>query len=69
MADEYLRLAYNGLRAKDPQDAVHKNFNAVFETHFDADLKPMEVVSQDIGRVFLNLFNNAFYTVNEKRNN
>ncbi len=46
---------------------MHKNFNAVFETHFDADLKSMEVVSQDMGRVFLNLFNNAFYVVNEKK--
>jgi signal transduction histidine kinase len=60
LADEYLRLAYHGLRAKD------SNFNAVMETHFDPDLPKIEVIPQDIGRVLLNLINNAFYTVNEK---
>jgi signal transduction histidine kinase len=60
LADEYLRLAYHGLRAKD------SNFNATIETHFDPDLPKIEVIPQDIGRVLLNLINNAFYTVNEK---
>jgi len=61
LADEYLRLAYHGLRAKD------KTFNAKFETDFDASLPKINVVSQDIGRVILNLINNAFYAVSEKQ--
>jgi len=60
LADEYLRLAYHGLRAKD------KNFNADFKTEFDENIGKINVVSQDIGRVLLNLYNNAFYAVNEK---
>ena len=61
MADEYLRLAYNGLRAKD------KDFNADFKTDFDESIGKIEVVPQDIGRVLLNLYNNAFYAVAEKK--
>jgi two-component system, NtrC family, sensor kinase len=61
LADEYLRLAYHGLRAKD------KSFNAKFETHFDESLEKVEVVPQDIGRVILNLITNAFYAVTEKK--
>jgi signal transduction histidine kinase len=57
---EYLRLAYHGLRAKD------KTFNATIETEFDAGIGKVNVVPQDIGRVILNLVNNAFYAVNEK---
>ncbi len=60
LCDEYLRLAYHGLKAKD------KNFNAKFETSFNTSLPKINVVSQDIGRVVLNLVNNAFYAVNEK---
>ena len=60
LCDEYLRLAYHGLRAKD------KSFNAKFETDFDPSLPKINVVPQDIGRVILNLINNAFYTVSEK---
>ncbi|WP_353485246.1 ATP-binding protein, partial [Haliscomenobacter sp.] len=60
LADEYLRLAYHGLRAKD------SSFNATMETHFDPDLPKIEVIPQDIGRVLLNLINNAFYAVAEK---
>jgi signal transduction histidine kinase len=60
LCDEYLRLAYHGLRAKD------KSFNAKFETHLDPALPKINVVPQDIGRVVLNLINNAFYAVNEK---
>jgi signal transduction histidine kinase len=60
LCDEYLRLAYHGLRAKD------KSFNAKFETEFDQQLPKINVVPQDIGRVILNLINNAFYAVNEK---
>ncbi|HPE43812.1 MAG TPA: triple tyrosine motif-containing protein, partial [Bacteroidales bacterium] len=62
LCDEYLRLAYHGLRAKD------KSFNAKFETHFDESVPKLNVVSQDIGRVVLNLINNAFYAVNERLN-
>jgi signal transduction histidine kinase len=60
LADEYLRLSYHGLRAKD------KNFNANMETNFDENLPKIAVIPQDLGRVLLNLFNNAFYAVNEK---
>jgi signal transduction histidine kinase len=60
LCDEYLRLAYHGMRAKD------KNFNADFKTHFDNSIGKINIVPQDIGRVLLNLFNNAFYAVNEK---
>jgi signal transduction histidine kinase len=63
LCDEYLRLSYHGLRAKD------KSFNAEFETKFDAALAPISVVPQDIGRVILNLINNAFYAVNERQKN
>jgi signal transduction histidine kinase len=60
LADEYLRLAYHGLRAKD------KSFNADFETDFDQSLPKISVIPQDIGRVLLNLINNAFHAVNER---
>jgi signal transduction histidine kinase len=60
LADEYLRLAYHGLRAKD------KSFNAKFETHLDPTLPKLNVIPQDIGRVLLNLINNAFYATSEK---
>ena len=61
LADAYLRLTYHGLRAKD------NNFNATMETHFDPDLPKVSVIPQDIGRVLLNLINNAFYAVAERR--
>ena len=61
LADEYLRLAYHGLRAKD------KSFNAKFETDFDKNVGKINIIPQDIGRVILNLINNAFYAVNEKK--
>ncbi|MGZ3835046.1 MAG: sensor histidine kinase [Mucilaginibacter sp.] len=61
LADEYMRLAYHGLRAKD------KSFNAEMTTHFDENLPKASVIGQDIGRVILNLFNNAFYAVHQKR--
>jgi signal transduction histidine kinase len=57
---EYLRLSYHGLRAKD------KTFNAKFKTGFDNSIGKINIVPQDIGRVLLNLINNAFYSVNEK---
>jgi signal transduction histidine kinase len=60
LADEYLRLSYHGLRAKD------KDFNSELVTNFDAGLLKANVVQQDISRVLLNLFNNAFYAVNQK---
>jgi signal transduction histidine kinase/streptogramin lyase len=67
LGQEYLHLCYHGLRAKD------KNFNAVpvdiaIKTNFESSLEKIPVVPQDIGRVFLNLFNNAFYAVNEHSN-
>ena len=63
LCDEYLRLAYHGLRAKD------KDFNATVETHFDPNLPKIEIIPQDIGRVILNLINNAFYAVKERSKN
>jgi signal transduction histidine kinase len=62
LADEYLRLAYHGLRAKD------KSFNAEFKTEFDPNLPKINIIPQDIGRVLLNLINNAFYAVNNRAN-
>jgi ligand-binding sensor domain-containing protein/signal transduction histidine kinase len=61
LADEYLRLSYHGLRAKD------KTFNATMETDFSPGLEPVNVIPQDMGRVILNLINNAFYAVTEKK--
>ena len=61
LADEYLRLSYYGLRAKD------KNFNAEIKTDFDESIGKINIIPQNIGRVFLNLFNNAFYAVNEQK--
>ncbi len=60
LADEYLRLSYHGLRAKD------KSFNADFKTNLDATIPKISVVPQDFGRVILNLINNAFYAVTKK---
>jgi signal transduction histidine kinase len=60
LAEEYLRFAYHGIRAKD------KLFNAVIKTDFDDTIGIINVVSADISRVMLNLYNNAFYAVNEK---
>ncbi|MBK8504695.1 MAG: hypothetical protein IPL46_22300 [Saprospiraceae bacterium] len=59
LCDEYLRLAYHGIRAKD------KSFNATIQTHLDPDLPKVEVIPQDIGRVLLNLINNAFQALSE----
>jgi two-component system NtrC family sensor kinase len=60
LCDEFMKLSYHGLRAKD------KIFNAELATHFDLKLPKVNVSQQNIGRVMLNLFNNAFYTVNQK---
>lgn len=60
LADEYLRLAYHGLRAKD------KSFNATLETDFDENIGKVNVIPQDIGRVLLNLITNAFYACAER---
>jgi len=61
LADEYLRLSYHGLRAKE------KSFNASFKTDFDKTIGNINVVPQDMGRVLLNLVNNAFYAVAERK--
>ncbi|GAB2600285.1 tetratricopeptide repeat-containing sensor histidine kinase [Spirosoma areae] len=61
LCDEYLRLAYHGFRAKD------KDFNAELKTDFYPHLGSIEVVPQEMGRVLLNLYNNAFYAVQQKR--
>jgi two-component system NtrC family sensor kinase len=62
LADEYLRLSYHGMRAKD------KSFNGTIKTDFDASIGKISIVPQDMGRVLLNLFNNAFYAVMQKQN-
>jgi len=61
LADEYLRLAYHGLRAKD------NSFNATMKTDYDESIGSVNIIPQDIGRVMLNLINNAFYAVDEKK--
>ena len=61
LCDEYLRLAFHGLRAKD------KSFNATMQTNFDEGIGSINTIPQDIGRVILNLINNAFYAVDEKK--
>ena len=61
LADEYLRLAYHGLRAKD------KDFNTTIKTAFDEGIGKINIIPQDFGRVLLNLYNNAFYATNEKK--
>ena len=61
LCDEYLRLSYHGLRAKD------KGFNAEIKTDFDTSIGKINIVAQDIGRVLLNLFNNAFYAVSKRQ--
>jgi len=63
LADEYLRLSYHGMRARD------KSFNATLKTDFDNNIGKINIVPQDIGRVSLNLYNNAFYAVMEKQKN
>jgi two-component system NtrC family sensor kinase len=60
LCDEYLRLSYHGLRAKD------KSFNSDFSTSFEEKLPQMEILPQDFGRVLLNLISNAFYAVQQK---
>lgn len=61
LAEEYLRLTYHGLRAKD------KSFNASFKTDFDPNAGKIKIIRQDIGRVILNLLTNAFYAVTERK--
>src|SRR5688572_7011984 len=61
LAEEYLRLSYHGLKAKD------KSFNANFKTDLDNSIGKLNIIPQDIGRVILNLINNAFYAVSEKQ--
>ena len=62
LCDEYLRLAFHGLRAKD------KSFNAAMKTDYDDSIGLIKIIPQDVGRVLLNLINNAFYAVTEKKN-
>jgi signal transduction histidine kinase len=61
LAEEYLRLSYHGMRAKD------NRFNVTFKTEFDENIGGVNVIPQDFGRVLLNLYNNAFYSVLEKK--
>ena len=61
LADEYLRLAYHGVRGK------HSSFKVNLKTDFDPTIKCLNIIPQDMGRVLLNLYNNAFYSVSEKK--
>ncbi len=61
LAEQYIRLSYQGIRAKD------KYFKATIQTVFDPGIEKINIVSQDIGRVLLNIYNNAFYAVQEKK--
>lgn len=61
LADEYLRLSYHGLRAKE------KSFNATLKTEYDETIGKINIIPQDIGRVLLNLITNAFHAVSEKK--
>lgn len=61
LADEYLKLSYHGFRAKD------KSFNVNIKTAFDESMGKINIIPQDIGRVLINLYNNAFYSINEKQ--
>jgi signal transduction histidine kinase len=79
LTDEYLQLAYHAIRAKDPQDAghprdavspqgaEHKSFHVHLIKDYDPTIGHINIVPQDIGRVLLNIFNNAFYAVSEKK--
>lgn len=58
---EYLQLSYHGMRAR------QKNFNAIIETHFNQEVGTIDLVPEEMGRVLLNIFNNAFYSVNRKK--
>jgi two-component system, NtrC family, sensor kinase len=62
LAEEYLRLSYHGIRARD------KSFNAELQTEFDGRIGNINIISQDIGRVLLNIYNNAFHAVGERKN-
>ena len=61
LADEYLHLSYLGFRSKD------NSFTASIQTNFDNSIHSINIIPQDIGRVLLNLYNNAFYAVSEKK--
>ena len=61
LADEYLKLSYHGYRAK------HKLFNCIINTSFDESIDKINIIPEDIGRILINLFSNAFYATNEKK--
>ena len=66
LAEEYLKIAYHGLRAKDKNGSTGR-FNATLVTDFDAELGRVDLMPQEMGRVLLNLYNNAFYAVRQKQ--
>ena len=68
LADEYLRLSYHNIQAKDKSLPTRQaGFNATLKTDFDESIGNINIIPQDIGKVLLNLYNNAFYAVNEKQ--
>lgn len=66
LADEWQRLSFHGMRARDPRDSVSKSFTCKIQTDYDQAMGKINVIPQDIGQVLLNLYNNAFYSINEK---
>ncbi len=67
LVDEYIRLTYHGLRAKDSRNPADKSFNVTIKTDFDNSIGSINIIPQDIGRVILNLLTNAFYAVSERK--
>ena len=69
LTDEYFRLSYHGLRAKDPRDSVNKSFNATMKTDFDESIGKINIIPQDIGRVILNLYYQCILCSDMKKRN
>ncbi|MDQ6845609.1 MAG: ATP-binding protein, partial [Bacteroidota bacterium] len=69
LAEEYLELSYHGVQTKDPKDFASKLFHVVLKTDFDESIGKINIVPQDVGRMLLNLYNNAFYAIETKMRN
>ncbi len=67
LAEEYLKLSYHAIRAKEPRDSANNSFNVNIITELDPAIPPLQVIPADIGRVLINIFNNSFYSMTEKK--
>jgi two-component system, NtrC family, sensor kinase len=67
LCEEYLKLSFHGMRAKDSKDALNKSFHSKYSTALDPSVGKVQIIPQEIGRVMLNLFNNAFYATSSKK--